>query len=174
MSAPGLPAGREGWGQEGLAEELLALVPVVLWQGPAQVTGHWGPTGQRGRVGSCSAAGWGGILASHHGTGGADWEAGMHRGLYPGFCWISLESPGRMSRVGVPAWGGFQQAGAQQDCAGERGSLAVLVFQETAGCAGRAVPQLSGDSSTVTKWHLLSRKGQGRQLEPGPSLFTRV
>lgn len=98
----------------------------------------------------------------------------MHRGLYPGFCWISLESPGRMSCVGVPAWGGLQQAGAQQDCVGERGSLAVLVFQETAGCAGRAVQQLSGDSSAVMKWHLLSRKGQGRQLEPGPSRFTRV
>lgn len=51
-------------------------------------TGQWGPAG------SCSAAGCGGTLESQHGTGGVHWEAGMHRGLCPGFCWVSLECPG--------------------------------------------------------------------------------
>lgn len=55
-----------------------------------------------------------------------------------------------------------------------QGHWDVVVFQKTAGCAGSAVQQLSGDSRTVTKWHLLLRKGQGRQLEPDPSQFMKV
>lgn len=110
LSPPGLPAGPEDWGQEGMAEGTAGTGACGDIAGSC--TGH-GALGSHRPVGSCSAAGCGGILASHHGTGGADWEAGMHRGLYPGFYWSSLGSSGRMSRVGVPAWDGLQQAGAQ-------------------------------------------------------------
>lgn len=90
MSASGLPTGHEGWGQKGLAEELLALVPVVLWQGPAQVTGHWGPTGQRGpAVQQGGGASWHPTMALVGQTGRLECTGGCTLGS-AGFLWSLL------------------------------------------------------------------------------------
>lgn len=77
---------RDGDRREWQRELILALIPVGLEQDPAwsQGTGvpHYSRVLQSSRV-------WG-ILASHHGIDGVEWEAAMHRGLHLGsaeFLW---------------------------------------------------------------------------------------